>query len=126
MSRRRNTWTIPDSEVETVETLQAYDDIYRTTNQHDFIEQDYTYQRPRKRTWTKDDVNKFYHQETVITDVTTTDRVDKYEKRTPIKHDDNLYPSGDFPKREQVEFVPAERPTPGKKRREGHDRRSKH
>lgn len=35
------------------------------------------------------------------------------EKRSPIKHDDNLYLSGDFPQREEPKYIPAERPTQG-------------
>lgn len=36
---------------------------FTTTNKTDFTEQEIIYQRPRKRTWTKDDYKKFHHQD---------------------------------------------------------------
>lgn len=35
------------------------------------------------------------------------------EKRTPIRHDDNLYLSGEFTQREVQEYIRTERPTQG-------------
>lgn len=135
---RRNTWTKLEGDLTTTTTSQAEfidhkdtferttitqkktDNLvmegqvdYTTTNQTDFIDQEsYVYQRPRKRTWTKDDYEKFHHQ----TDETTFVQTNKTtfqpgERPQPIKPQDNLRPNeGDFVRPEKPKFIPAERP----------------
>lgn len=71
---------------------------FNTTSQVDFIDQDVTYQRPRKRTWTKDDVDKFYSR---TDEIQTTTNQELYqnktaERPTAQRPTDNLKPEGDF------------------------------
>lgn len=84
---------------------------YKTTNQTDFIDQEYVYQRPRKRTWTKDDYEKFHHQTDQTTFVKTNERTfQPAERPQAVKPEDNLRPEGSFDRPEKSPFRPAERP----------------
>lgn len=70
---------------------------YKTTNQTDFIDQEYVYQRPRKRTWTKDDYEKFHHQTDETTFVKSNEKTFlPAERPQPIKPVDSLKPAGEF------------------------------
>lgn len=89
---------------------------YTTTNMTDFTENEVTYTRPRQRTWTKDDFNKFYQQ---VDEKRTTTSQDNYSnitqstdvRQTIIKHQDNLKMQGEFYAPEKTPFTPSERPT---------------
>lgn len=95
---RRNTWTKLEGDLTTTTTSQTEfidhkdtfekttiaqkktDNLiiegvtdYKTTSQTDFIDQEIVYQRPRKRTWTKDDYEKFHHQTDDTTYVRTSE-----------------------------------------------------
>lgn len=91
------------------------DRTFETTTKKDFQDTEVTYTRPRKRTWTKDDVNKYYE---TIEEVTTTETHDTFktvedinrERLTPFRPSDNLKPEGEFYTPEKPGFKPAESP----------------
>lgn len=137
---RRNTWTKIEGEmttsttstseyvnhsanVEKVTIKKATDNLktvgetdYTTTNMTDYTENQVTYMRPRQRTWTKDDFDKFYQQ---VDEKRTTTSQDNYTnitqtkdlRQTIIKHEDNLKMHGEFYTPEKTQFTPSERPT---------------
>lgn len=136
---RRNTWTKLEGDLTTTTTSQTeyidHTDVfekasvitrktdnlliegttdYTTTNQVDFIDQEFVYQRPRKRTWTKDDYEKFHHQtdeQTFIRKTDTTSVYDVKDIRESVRiPQDNLKPEGEFERPEGPKFYPAERP----------------
>lgn len=136
---RRNTWTKIEGEmttsttskseyvnhsanVEKVTIKKATDNLktvgetdYTTTNMTDYTENQVTYMRPRQRTWTKDDFDKFYQQ---VDEKRTTTSQDNYTnitqtkdlRQTIIKHEDNLKMQGEFYTPEKSQFTPSERP----------------
>lgn len=67
---------------------------FTTTNKTDFTEQEIFYQRPRKRTWTKDDYEKFHHQDDEQTFVRTDEISTIYDmkdiRKTVKIPEDNL------------------------------------
>lgn len=137
---RRNTWTKIEGEMETTTTStseyinhsgniqkvtikKATDNLqtvgetdYTTTNMTDFVETEVTYMRPRQRTWTKDDFDKFYQR---VDEKHTTTTQDNYtnvsqvtdSRQTIIRHEDNLKMQGEFYTPEKPKFTPSERPT---------------
>lgn len=138
---RRNTWTKIEGEMNTSTTStseyvnhsaniekttiikKATDNLktegetnFTTTNMSDYTENQVTYMRPRQRTWTKDDFDKFYQQ---VDEKRTTTSQDMYTnitqttdmKQTVIKHEDNLKMQGTFYTPEKIEYTPSERPT---------------
>lgn len=137
---RRNTWTKIEGEmttsttstseyvnhsanVERVTVKKATDNLktvgetdYTTTNMTDYTENQVTYMRPRQRTWTKDDFDKFYQKVDEKRTTTTQDMHTNITettdlRQTIIKHEDNLKMQGKFYTPEKNEFVPSERPT---------------
>lgn len=136
---RRNTWTKIEGEmttsttstseyvnhsanVEKVTIKKATDNLktvgetdFTTTNMTDYTETEVTYVRPRQRTWTKDDFDKFYQR---VDEKRTTTSQDNYtnisqttdSRQTIIKHEDNLKMQGEFYTPEKTTFRPSERP----------------
>lgn len=81
---------------------------FSTTNKTDFTEKEIFYQRPRKRTWTKDDYEKFHHQDDEQTIVRTDEKNTIYDfkdiretNKIPV---DNLKMSGPL-------YTPEKQPT---------------
>lgn len=137
---RRNTWTKIEGEmttsttstseyvnhsskVEKVTIKKATDNLktvgetdFTTTNMTDYTESEVTYVRPRQRTWTKDDFDKFYQR---VDEKRTTTSQDNYtnitqtsdSRQTIIKHEDNLKMQGEFYTPEKPQFRQSERPT---------------
>lgn len=90
---------------------------FTTTNMTDYQENQVTYMRPRQRTWTKDDFDKFYQQvdekrTTTSQDIYTNITQTKDLRQTVVRHEDNLKMQGEFYAPEKTEFTPAERPSP--------------
>lgn len=139
---RRNTWTKIEGEMATSTTStseyvnhsanvekvtivkKAKDNLktegetnFTTTNMTDFTENEITYIRPRQRTWTKDDFDKFYQQvdekrTTTTQDIYTDTTHIKDSRQTIVKHEDNLQMQGEFYAPEKIQFIPSQRPTP--------------
>ncbi|XP_031631777.1 uncharacterized protein LOC116346019 [Contarinia nasturtii] len=134
---RRNTWTKLEGDLITTTTSQTEfidhkdtfertnitqkktDNLFldgvtdfKTTSQTDFIDQEIVYQRPRKRTFTKDDYEKFHHQTDDTTFVRTSETIyQPGERPQAVKPQDNLRTNeGDFVRPEKSKYVPAERP----------------
>lgn len=137
---RRNTWTKIEGEmttsttstseyvnhsanVERVTIKKATDNLktvgetdFTTTNMTDFVETEVTYMRPRQRTWTKDDFDKFYQRvdekhTTTSQDIYTNMSQTTDSRQTIIRHEDNLKMQGEFYTPEKIQFTPTERPT---------------
>nr|QSG30415.1 SAXO downstream of blistered [Kallima inachus] len=137
---RRNTWTKIEGDMITETTshseyIDYTDTVERTTsikrktdnlihegeidfvtsNQQDYTEKNTIIERPqRRRTWTKEDFDKFYSTEDIETHTTTQEEYRIYEEKSPKrperKPEDNLRPEGEFLTPDKEKWSPAERP----------------